>query len=283
MKRFSQRIGKRELKTQIQIDNIDTDLRNSLWNVLTIFIFDEIHGYNKVYSSPFDEFFCDVWIRFLKEPIDEMPDSTDSLTRHFRARFFQWSYLDVYDFIDFITQDPEIPIDLEEFVKTVNSVLKTELSGYRFVDFQLVPIIDESQIIEVEKAIENSGTNGLIGANLHLSSALEKLSHRKNPDYRNSIKESISAVESVCQFITKDEKAELGKALRKIQNHIDIHPALLGGFKKIYGYVSDGDGIRHAILDEPNIDQEDAIYFLVSCSAFINYLIRKAQKAKIFD
>ena len=34
-------------------------------------------------------------------------------------------------------------------------------------------------------------------------------------------------------------------------------------------------------MDEPNLDQEDAIFMLVSCSAFTNYLIVKADKAGI--
>jgi len=107
---------------------------------------------------------------------------------------------------------------------------------------------------------------------------LNKLSDKKNPDYRNSIKESISAVESICQQITQDPKAELGKALKTIKTKLSIHGALEQGFIKIYGYTSDGDGIRHALMDEPNLDQEDALYMLITCSSFVNYLIIKANK-----
>jgi len=34
-------------------------------------------------------------------------------------------------------------------------------------------------------------------------------------------------------------------------------------------------------MDEPNLDIEDAKFMLVSCSAFVNYLVVKAQKAGI--
>jgi hypothetical protein len=40
---------------------------------------------------------------------------------------------------------------------------------------------------------------------------LQKLADRENPDYRNSIKESISAVESAAQEITGDTGATLGR------------------------------------------------------------------------
>jgi len=60
-----------------------------------------------------------------------------------------------------------------------------------------------------------------------------------------------------------------------------MHPSLKQGFEKLYGYTSDDDGIRHALLDEANLDMEDARFMLVSCSAFVNYLVVKAQKAGI--
>jgi len=55
-----------------------------------------------------------------------------------------------------------------------------------------------------------------------------------------------------------------------------IHPALEKGFGAIYGYTNDADGIRHALLEEPTLDTDDARFFLVSCSAFANYLISKS-------
>ena len=50
---------------------------------------------------------------------------------------------------------------------------------------------------------------------------------------------------------------------------------------QLYGYTSDADGIRHALLDESDLDFEDAKFMLVSCSAFTNYLKGKAIKAGI--
>jgi len=48
------------------------------------------------------------------------------------------------------------------------------------------------------------------------------------------------------------------------------------GFSAIYGFTSDAQGIRHALSEESNIDAADAKFFLVSCSAFVNYLIAKS-------
>ena len=46
-------------------------------------------------------------------------------------------------------------------------------------------------------------------------------------------------------------------------------------------YTSDAAGIRHALLEDPNLDAEDAKFMLVACSAFINYLWAKAAEANI--
>ena len=60
-----------------------------------------------------------------------------------------------------------------------------------------------------------------------------------------------------------------------------MHTDLKKGFKDLYGWTSDSDGIRHALMEMPTVDAEDARYMLVSCSAFVNYLIVKADKAGI--
>ena len=48
-------------------------------------------------------------------------------------------------------------------------------------------------------------------------------------------------------------------------------------FSERYGYTNDKTtGIRHALMDDTNAPTADeAIFMLVSCSAFINYLTKK--------
>jgi len=72
--------------------------------------------------------------------------------------------------------------------------------------------------------------------------------------------------------ITGNPKASLGDALNELEKQERIHRALKKGLSAIYGYTSDQGGIRHAMLEEPNITVSDAKFMLVSCCAFINYL-----------
>jgi hypothetical protein len=145
------------------------------------------------------------------------------------------------------------------------------------VDGKITQITSEEEISEIEEALKNAPKP----VDIHLKTALDKLSDRKSPDYRNSIKESISAVEAICKQIASDTKADLEKALKEIEKKTELHPALKNAFRNLYGYTSDAQGIRHALMEESDLDFEDAKFMLVSCSAFVNYLITKSSKAGI--
>lgn len=85
--------------------------------------------------------------------------------------------------------------------------------------------------------------------NAHLNTALKHLSDKENPIYRNSVKESVSAVEAICKIYTKNERSTLGDALTKLEREGSIHPALKKAFSSLYGYTSDSAGIRHSLTE----------------------------------
>lgn len=282
--RFSERIGKRQVKCEIQVDSMDADLRNRLWSVLYICIFEKIttSSIGHIKFANWANFFKIIWFDFYKLPVDRIDYHLQRLRKNVRSRFFESDCWEVYDLIEYIAQLGG-PLDVERFKKLCNEVLEKELSAYRFIGNELSPITDKVEIAEIEEAIEKAAKHKFKGVRTHLESALAKLSDRKEPDYRNCIKESISAVESLCIIISKDPKASLGKALKLIEDAVGLHPALKSGFSSIYGYTSDEGGIRHAMIDDNPCDSDDAKYMLVSCSAFVNYLIMKANKAGLIE
>lgn len=161
--------------------------------------------------------------------------------------------------------------------KEFNDILEDECSGYRFVKGLITPITNEEEI----KAIEKASSTKYSAVNTHISKALALFSDRKHHDYENTIKESISAVEALCCIITNDKKATLGDALKKLENNgIKLHKALQSAMSSLYGYTSDESGIRHGSIDFAGASSEDAKYMLISCSAFVNYLIEKWEKTK---
>jgi len=282
MKLFSQRKGIKPVKNIMQVDSMDDDLRNGLWNALTMFYWNQvkvvIYGYD---YGKVDILLQMLWHSYFKKPIDTLSDHWPDNHKKIRAYFFNCEWYEVYDFIEFIANNyPDEHGSVNpKFMDFCNSVLERELSAYRFVGGKITQITSEVEISEIEGALEI--TQSFKAVNTHLKRALDLLSDRKSPDYRNSIKESISAVEAICNLITKEERATLGQALKKIEGKISLHSALKSAFSSLYGYTSDAEGIRHALLDEPNLSFEDAKFMLVSCSAFVNYLISKASKAGI--
>lgn len=150
-----------------------------------------------------------------------------------------------------------------------NNIFKSEYIGYRFIDGLIVPITSEIETETINETLSTKYTS----VKRHFEKSLKLLSDRNNPDYENSIKESISGVEAMCSLLLND-KIELGKALNSFEKRgLTIHPALKSAFIKLYGYTSDEDGIRHANgIGGKESTFEEARYMLVSCSAFTNYL-----------
>ena len=105
---------------------------------------------------------------------------------------------------------------------------------------------------------------------------------RENKDYKNCVKESISAVEAICKIIADEPNSDLSKAIKHLKKGgIHIHPTLESAWEKIYAYTCDVGGIRHAEkLFESDVTFEEAKYMLISCSAFVNYLIAEYGKVK---
>ncbi|MDQ1210075.1 hypothetical protein QE380_002998 [Acinetobacter baylyi] len=271
---FSKRKGLTPVKIEIQKDKIDKELRYGLWNALHLMIWEQYNGGSYISFENTNLFwlFRKYWHCFFKLPIDNMPHNFQSVIERIRKYFFECEWYDVYDFIEFTAQN--CPDNLkEEFIEFVNMLLEKELSAYRFVDEQLTDITDEQEIESIETAINSS--NKFSGTKIHLKAALSLLTDRKKPDYRNSVKESISAVEALCVVLSDDPKATLGASLNSIEKSHSLHPAFKKALANLYGYTSDSEGIRHALLDEPTISYSDAKYMLVSCSAFINYVIGK--------
>jgi hypothetical protein len=275
--RFSDRIGVTKPPSSIQINSMNESLRNSIWNLLL-----ELFGDYRLLIELSKAITKD----FLKEPLDSRRG-----IEWFRRSYFQMQWFEVYNLLEFIADFLEknegrvimgkgLPSSAE-FEQRVNEVLERELAGYRFIHKQIVPISSEVEVSAIEEALEQSKQTGLQGAYTHLKTALEFLSKKPNPDCRNSIKEAISAVESVAKYITGSKSQGLKGLLDELSSKVPIHGALREAFIKLYGYSSDEQGIRHALLSEPNVGLEEAKFMLVSCSAFVGYLISKAEKANL--
>jgi hypothetical protein len=278
--RFSERHGLKPVKSVVQVDSMDADLRVGLWNVLDKTCWEKVNSRLFPDHQPeLHSFFELLWHDHYKRPIDSMPRQWVKVRDTIRAGFFACEWNEVYDLLEAIVEFFPDKSARQKLERLSNAILKKEVAGFRFIDGIITPITSDVEIADIEKALRTGGK--LKPVSLHLKRALELLADRESPDYRNSIKESISAIESVSKLLSGEEKAELSGALKVLEGKIALHGALKEGFKKLDGYTSDDQGIRHALMDEPNLDSEDAMFMLVSCSAFVNYLVAKASKAGV--
>ena len=261
----------------IQVESMSHQLKQRIWN---LFYVQDIQSGGLAserlgHTLRGDPQIEDLILDKMGYDITKEEKNLDKLKREL-LQFFQW--YEVYDFI-------EIHISLlsdekkSERIKQYNDLLKEEKAGYRIINDEIVPLTNETEIQSIETTIQSPYES----VRIHISKALELYADRKNPDYENSIKESISAVEAMCCIITglTGGGATLGATVKKLKDKgVHIHKAMENAFSSLYGYTSDENGIRHGGIDYTSAPAEDAKYMLISCSAFVNYLIEKWNKAK---
>ncbi|MHB1037080.1 MAG: AbiJ-NTD4 domain-containing protein [Pirellulales bacterium] len=288
--RFSDRIGATQPVLNLQLDSMSPELRISLWNLLF-----KLYGHRS--GNYWKEISSLVAVEFRKFPEDNLPHNPDGLGNWLKDYFFGLSWYDVYNFLEFIVNNharvkrehrtiagvcgvSPHPLPARTVENDINDILETEHSGYRFIAHVLSPISEQVELEEVQKAATELRGTGLDGARKHLQTALDLFSKRPNPDYRNAIKEAISAIESIARQVGGQSGNGLSPALRALEEKAGLHGALCSAFQKLYGYTSDERGIRHAMLEEDSpVGFEEAKYMIVACSAFANYLAAKAEKA----
>lgn len=260
---FNQRNGYAAPLKELAPDELTADLRNSFWNEVT----------DWVQSVNIRELCHAIWKQYYKKPTDKIPyvhylsmDGYFNAWTEIRTNFFKYEWSNVYDFLEFLL----LADRYGELEKGLKRVLSNELAPYRLINKQFIQITDPVEISSLSESI--GFTDKFRPVSDHIKSALGHLSNRDNPDYRNSIKESISAVEAMAKIISNKPKATLDDALKALAASHALHGGLKNGYSNLYGYTNDANGIRHSLLSESNLTQADAKYFLISCSAFVNYL-----------
>lgn len=279
---FSQRNNYVPKEFPLQTESLNNATRMALWNAFYQFFSGEmVDSYSLEYMNSARKWLCTyIWANHFHQDLSLL-DNTDDIVSITKKMFLDPNtrWYAIFDFCENILYFNSSFVFT--FGKLLDEVFEDNNVAYRVIGSQICPITDSQEIETIKTAM--SLPDQFAGARTHIASALQKFSDREQPDYRNSIKESISAVESMCMVLVGSPNASLGKALKLLEdNGIKIHPSLKSGFSSIYGYTSDEGGIRHAMIEEgSSVTQEDALFMLVSCSAFCHYLQQKGSKAGI--
>ena len=254
-------------RSAIQTDSLDDATRVALWNSV-LALLDHLSAEGG-YDDKTATLMRDYWMNFAEKPTDTFTVTQGKSEMRQIVLRSNWS--EVLDLVEFVAQSIGETVYHERFVEWVGGDFKKYLVGYRLIDDQMVPVSDPVEVSAIEEATATAGA----GARVHLQRANQLLSNRSAPQYAKVIAEAIGAVES-CVFDLTGEKV-LSAGLKKLDGSGHrTHPALVAAWDKLYGYTSDAAGIRHGLVRDEDASEPLAVYFLVSCSAFINLLLKQS-------
>ncbi|OLO05092.1 hypothetical protein BTW07_05620 [Salinicola socius] len=267
-------------------------LRNSLWNAFDQGFLSYLRAGHAIEESYYlRRFYLALYESHLKLPTHYIDLFHDSEAKKLFRTFSESPWYEVYDILEFVVNWVESNIgngrrsltigefkskNIEKYAVALkdifNNKLERENSGFRFVGTVLVQVTSDTEIKAIEQGVAQTDRFSPVGQ--HLASALHYLTSKTDRDYRNSVKESVLSLESLCKIVTGDKAGTLGQLLKELEKQKTIPPTMSAAYSKIYGFSSQPNGIRHGMLDEDEIGYDEALYMLVVCSAFVNYVTK---------
>ena len=274
---FSQRQGYESVPDPMRLEEISDALRREIWNETRRLLQSMPHTDLQFYEEG-ALFIERVLGRFTKKSENEIGKRSESVFASFKGIMLNYRFNKFLDFIEIVLHENSS----HEFVQKIAHIFEIHAAAY-WLDlscrpYQFFPRSNEAQCETTRSAIETIRASGMEGADTHLRQAA---THINAGQFADSITDSIHAVESVARTIDPESKT-LGEALRSLQKDgLLKHPALKEAFSKLYGYTSDEQGIRHALLDKgsPDVDLDEAMFMFGACASFAAYLVNKHRKA----
>lgn len=221
---FSDRNRIKPENIEIQLNDFDSRTRVQFHNMLSEF-YQEVYNNDVYYGKDYiQDFFRYVMGTIYSESYDtRYCIDDDTVWDMINNTLSNDEYHDVLTLIEGIIQywdkylkkssyyySPRSKKYIEQSMfEKANLYFEREYVGYRFVDGLIVPISDQHEIYAIEQTI--SSKYDVVRE--HILKANKLLADRIQPDYENSIKESISAVEALCKILTgvAGKEATLGK------------------------------------------------------------------------
>ena len=288
---FSQRYGHEPLPEPMQLEELSDDLRREILNATLHFLTMDRSGNDPsmgmlgaVRDCKTPIIVKDVLGEFLKLPHDEIDGNVRFNVQHTKYRetkeiILRGAFNKVLDLIEIVANLPFEVKGTRRFIDTIQHQFEQHAAAY-WLDasrrpYKFFPRASKEQGEATQQAIETLNEAGMGGAVTHLRDASE---HIRLKQYADSIADSIHAVESVACVIAQKANATLGQALDSLEKaKLLKHPALKKAFKNLYGYTSDEQGIRHALLDQESADVglDEAVFMFGACASFAAYLVKK--------
>lgn len=277
---FSDRNNIDSIPKEMQIDDLDERSRKSIYNLWSE-IYVECRNACNYERGNWDEVINPIYTKLYNQTLGPLKSiKENALIAIIENTILNDKYNKIFDLLEYTTKLFEIVITYDtrilrrdSYYKRYNNLFEAEYIGYRFIDEIIVPITDPIEVQSIKQAFSDSYNK----VREHLSKANRFLSDRDNPDYENSIKESISALEALAQIITKTNGAQatFGKMSEKLVEQGVITSGMKAAFSALYGIASNCRGVRHSGNNGDEVSFEEAKYNLVISTAFVNYVMSK--------
>jgi len=272
---FSQREGFSPLPGQLKLGKVSGELRRLIHYYIDLEIDRETvsPGMSSIFREDWKRVAQDFHVLFCGKSVSEFSYSPYDLRKSVDLLTRSAPIEKLFDFVEFFLRHPRCSAELR---RDLAGAFATARAAYRIIDNQIVAIGTDEQAAAYEHAIQEAEDTGAKAARHHLVAAGSELRHE---DWAGSIRESIHAVEAMARMIAPDART-LGPALTELEKRGHLHAGLKKAFTVLYGYSSDEEGVRHALVfnENPNVDEADALFMLGACASFVSYLIARTSE-----
>jgi hypothetical protein len=93
-----------------------------------------------------------IWHDYFKDPLDTISTDWRDVYRRLRTYYFECSWNEVYDFIEFLRQASRDYGINSNFELACNRVLEGEVAGYRFVNGRIAQITAAEELDAIQQA-----------------------------------------------------------------------------------------------------------------------------------
>ena len=271
---FSQRTGLEPIPPQLKLGEVSEELRRLLDYCIKLEI-ERNQSYmlnvGPVFKGQWKRVAMDMHVCFFGLPFDKFKNRTSD-SKNYIGDFIQVSGIGkLFDLVEFFVQRPECS---EELKSELSNAFITARAAYRIFDNRYIAAIGtEEQGAAFERAIADAEASNATAARKQLIAAGVAL---RNANWSGSVRESIHAVEAMAIRLAPGTK-KLGDALTVLEQHGHLHGSLKAAFGSLYGYSSDEEGVRHALVfsDDAQVDEADALFMLGACASFVSYLLAR--------
>ena len=274
-----------ELPGPLELGELPREIRNRVWDVFYRTTKENSAvppvSFEPVVYGPWETVLWDLHVQFFVQPADEFSVLVSYVCAKNKSFLLgDTPYNKVFDFLQRVMRHLDCP---REFLSGIIAVFEECPLAY-VVDTNGPPTIYPAVTPEEGEAIQAAQRNlqreRQDAASGHLREAARHFAEGK---WRDSVRESITAVESVAKSLgTKG--TTLGSVLKKLDKRWRIHPALHGALSKLYGWTSDEDDVRHGagtVNGGSEVDREEAAFMIGVCASFCSYLLGKQRKLAV--